>query len=438
MRRNQRGYRRKKIFYQDYFDQRLVKYLAISVGTLLVLLLCVAIFYSIRQSILNQQFLADAHESIRMANAETASSKTEEIQTPETDTTFTLTAVGNIMCTPTQNSDAYQKETNDYDFFYVFEDINRYFKTSDVVVGNLETTFSGKEHGYQKYYNSPDEFAYPLKKLGIDVLSTASNHCLDMGFDGLCRTIDVLNNNNISHLGTYQTKEEQDKILFKYVKGIKIAFLNYTYGINKKHIPSDKNFCVNVLDKELIKNDIEKAKTQGANVIVSCVYWGTEQQATVSSNQKEWSDFLFQNGVDVILGNNPYLMQSMEKRTITLEDGSQKDGFVVYSLGNFVCDGLSESGRTSVILNLKITKHVDGRLSFTSADSIPIYLDKNTSSKTRQLKLLDMKKVIYNYEAGIDSSIGEKNYQKLKARLEEIEAVGFLITSKNRTSFSSF
>ena len=272
-----------------------------------------------------------------------------------------MTAIGDVMCHNTQYWDAYIKETDTYDFSYVFDDINRYIKTADIAIGSLETSFAGKERGYSNYptFNSPDALAYNLKKLGLDVLSTAGNHCLDMGFSGLSRTIDVLNDADISHLGTYQTPEDRDKILFKYVKGIKIAFVNYTYGTNGIPVPSGKEFCVNLIDKDLMKKDIESAKAQNADIIVACMHWGTEYRTIANSEQEELADFLFQNGVDIILGNHPHVLEQMEKRTITLEDGTTKDGFVIYALGNFICDQNAENTRNSIILNLKITKHAN-------------------------------------------------------------------------------
>ena len=158
--------------------------------------------------------------------------------------------------------------------------------------------------GYSNYptFNSPDSLATSLKNIGIDVISTAGNHCLDMGFSGLSRTIDVLDNADISHLGTYKSQEDQDKILYKYVKGVKIAFINYTYGTNGIPVPSDKSFCVNLIDKDLIKKHIETAKSENADMIVACMHWGTEYRTSANSEQKELSDFLFKNGVDIILG----------------------------------------------------------------------------------------------------------------------------------------
>lgn len=426
MRRNTRGNKRNRAFDRIYFDKKFIKYLSIIILILVLVLLCVITFYHINKEIKNKQFLKNISQELENSTFETASSENDNIQKKEeTDITFTMTAIGDVMCHNTQYWDAYKKETDEYDFSYVFEDIKNYIKTSDIAIGSLETNFAGKERGYSNYptFNSPDELAYDLKKLGIDVLSTAGNHCLDMGFSGLSRTIDVLNDANISHLGTYQTEEDRDTILFKYVKGIKIAFINYTYGTNGIPVPTDKKFCVNLIDKDLIKKDIESAKKQNADIIVSCMHWGTEYRTSANNEQKELADFLFQNGVDIILGNHPHVLEQMEKRTVTLEDGTQKDGFVIYALGNFICDQNAENTRNSIILNLKITKHVDGKISIDNADYIPIYMYKKPTSELRKMKLLDIEQTIYNYESYIDSSIDKKIYENLKIQLEKIKKI---------------
>ncbi len=214
--------------------------------------------------------------------------------------------------------------------------------------------------------------------------------------------------------------EERDKILFQSVKGINIAFINYTYGTNGIPVPSDKNFCVNLIDKDLIKKDIESAKSQNADIIVACMHWGTEYRTSANPEQEELADFLFQNGVDIILGNHPHVLEPMEKRTVTLEDGTQKDGFVIYALGNFICDQNAENTRNSIILNLKITKSAEGKITIDKANYIPIYMYKGASSNLKRMKLLDIEKTINDYENGTNTSIGESTYNDLKNQLEKI------------------
>ena len=279
-----------------------------------------------------------------------------------------------------------------------------------------------KKFGYSNYpqFNSPEELAYGLADMGIDVLSTAGNHCLDKGFSGLSNTLNVLDNANISHTGTARTEEERDTILFKDVNGIKVAFISYTYGTNGIPIPDGKDFCVNLIDKDLIKKDIESAKSQNADVIIACMHWGIEYQTTQNAEQEELANFLFQNGVDIVLGNHPHVLQPMEKKSVTLEDGTVKDCFVIYAFGNFICDQNAENTRNSIILNLDITKNPDGKISIDNIDYVPIYMYKNPNLSIRKMKVLDIEKTISDYENGIDTSIGQSTYNLLQTELKKI------------------
>ena len=357
--------------------------------------------------------------------SDSSNTSSDSSSTSDSSMSFTLCAIGDVMCHNTQYWDAYVKSTGEYDFSYVFKDIVKYTMSPDITVGSLETSFAGAERGYSNYptFNSPDNLAYSLRQIGIDVLSTAGNHCLDMGYSGLCRTIDVLDKNHIDHLGTYKTQEDQQQILYKYVKGTKIAFVNYTYGTNGIPIPSGKEFCVNLINKDLIKSQLDTAKSEGADMIVACMHWGTEYRTTANKEQEELADFLFQNGVDVILGNHPHTLEPMEKRTVTLADGSTKDCFVIYALGNFICDQNYENTRNSIILNLRITRNKDNKIYIDNVTYTPIHMYKNPNLSIQRFKVLDIEKAIDSYEDGSDTSIGKAKYEDLKVQLNKIKSI---------------
>ena len=349
--------------------------------------------------------------------SETVEEKVEPIN-------FTMTAIGDTLCHNTQYWDAYNSSTKQYDFYYVYDDIKNYTSSADITMGSLETTFAGEDRGYSNYpvFNSPDSLATALKDIGVDVISLAGNHALDYGYSGICRTIDVLDNVGISHLGTYKSAEDQDKILIKDVKGVKIAFINYTYGTNGIPVPSDKPYCLNLIDKDLISKQIKQAKEQNVDMIVACMHWGTEYKTSANDEQKELADFLFKSGVDIILGNHPHVLEPMEKKTITLDDGSTKDVFVVYALGNFTADQRAEITRDSAILNLDITKDSDSKILINKVSYVPIYMYKNSAAKVHKFKILDIEKSIANYDSG-DTSIGSSVYSNLKVQLQKIRDI---------------
>ena len=353
-----------------------------------------------------------------------SSVESETVEEKVAPINFTMTAIGDTLCHNTQYWDAYNSSTKQYDFSYVYDNIKDYTSSADITIGSLETTFAGEDRGYSNYpvFNSPDSLATGLKDIGVDVISLAGNHALDYGYSGICRTIDVLDNVGISHLGTYKSAEDHDKILIKDVKGVKIAFINYTYGTNGIPVPSDKPYCLNLIDKDLISKQIKQAKGQNVDMIVACMHWGTEYKTSANDEQKELADFLFKSGVDIILGNHPHVIEPMEKKTITLDDGSTKDVFVVYALGNFTADQRAEITRDSAILNLDITKVSDGKILINKVSYVPIYMYKNSAAKVHKFKILDIEKSIANYDSG-DTSIGSSVYSNLKVQLQKIRDI---------------
>ena len=337
---------------------------------------------------------------------------------------FNLVATGDILCHNTQYFDAYDSSTGTYDFNYVFDDVVKYIEPADIAISSLETSFAGSDVGYSNYprFNSPDSLITAIKNIGVDVISTAGNHCLDYGFSGLSRTIDVLDSNGLSHLGTYKSQEEQSKILYKDIDGVKIAFLNYTYGTNGIPVPSGKDFCVNLIDKDLMSYQINLAKDENADVIIACMHWGTEYSTVQNSEQEELADFLFKSGVDIIIGNHPHVAEPMEKRSVTLEDGTVKDCFVIYALGNFTADQNYANTRSSVILNLDLTFE-DDVLNINSATYTPIYIYESPNVRYHKFKLIDMEDAILKYESSKDTSIGQSLYNTLKSELKNITKI---------------
>lgn len=349
----------------------------------------------------------------------------EEEKVPD-DITINMTVTGDVLCHNTNFWDAYDASTDSYDFSYVFEDIEKYFSSADIAVGTIETSFAGKEAGYSNYptFNSPEELATDLKELGYDVMAMATNHCLDKGYKGLVSTIEELDKAGIKHIGTYKSEEDSKEILIQDVKGIKMAFLNYTYGTNGIPIPTGKEYSVNLIDKDKIKADIEKAKKLNADVICVNMHWGEEYRQTATPEQEELADFLFQNGVDLILGSHTHCLEPMEKRTVTLADETKKDGFVIYSLGNFMSGQNANYTRQSVILDIQLTKKgKDNSISIDTVKYTPIYMYNIYAGKSmNRFKIMDIEEEIKKYDEG-DTSIGAQLYNTLVSELDHVYKV---------------
>ena len=292
-----------------------------------------------------------------------------------------LTVTGDLMVHSWQYNEAYNQETGVYDFSHNFSEVKTYFEESDLVIGNLETVFAGEDRGISDYpnFNTPDAFGNALKDAGFNLLTTANNHCMDKGTDGLNRTIEVLDGLGIDHFGTYLTQEQRDTILVKDVNGIKIAFLSYTYGTNGMPVSSD--YSVNLLDGGNMEADISRARDI-ADLVVVMPHMGTEYEESVSDKYKALADKMFEAGADIILASHPHILQPMEYRTITNADGTTREGFVIYSLGNCISSQTTPPRNAGVILNLEIQQLNYEKPEIKQVSVIPIWTQfRNVNEK---------------------------------------------------------
>lgn len=384
--------------------------------------------YNISENIRGTDFANNTVVSLEESEKHKKGEKSEESkpkeEKPIEDSHIKISVLGDIMCHNTQFADAYDNSTKTYDFSYVFEDVQEVTSDADISMGNLETTFAGAEKGYSNYphFNTPEQLAYDLKEMGVDILTTANNHCMDTGYAGLESTLNYLDDAKIEHTGTNRSEEEQNKILVKEINGVKIAFLSFTYGTNGIAIPSDKSYAVNLMDEDFVLSQIELAKKENPDLIFASVHWGIEYQNVQNKDQEKWADFLIANGVSVIFGSHPHVLQPMEYREVQSENGETRVGFVIYSLGNFMSGQTQKNTRTSIILNLNITKKGDTSEIFVDDVSyIPIYTYKGSGNK--KYKVMNIDKAIKNYENESDRSIGQSNYILFKeevARLRKL------------------
>lgn len=260
-----------------------------------------------------------------------------------------LKAVGDIMCHDIQYITSYRYDIKDYDFVPAFSKVKKHLDC-DLLIGNLETTFSGAELGYSGYprFNTPDALGKALKELGFGILFTANNHSLDKGEYGLKRTIDVLDNLEILHTGTFRDEAASEKHLITNIKGIHLGFLNYTYGTNGLKLSSDKDCLINYIDEEKIRQDIREIRPL-VDLVVVGLHFGNEYWQKPSSAQKDLAYNLAEFGADIILGGHAHVLQPYE-----IIDTSNNQCFVVYSLGNFISAQKGRYKDSGAILNLTI------------------------------------------------------------------------------------
>ncbi len=246
---------------------------------------------------------------------------------------ISLLAVGDIMFHMPQLKSAKTQEGS-YDFVPVFNHVKKYIQESDISIANFETVTAGREKGYSGFprFNSPKQSLLALSEVGFDILSTANNHSLDQGREGIISTLKNIEEYGLKSIGTYDKLGSEP--LIQEVQGIDLGFLSYTYGVNglESLLSKDElSYMINLIDEEKIKMDIESLKDKDVDLIVIFIHWGHEYHKEPSEYQISLGNKMVEWGANIILGSHPHVIQKSE-----IIEYKGKENFIIYSMGNFL------------------------------------------------------------------------------------------------------
>ena len=238
---------------------------------------------------------------------------------------------------PHLNFDNYARNygTEGYDYDRNFEKLKDFALEADYFMVNCEfTTHPDLEPSGYPTFNSNEAIFESLSEIGVDVITTANNHCLDTGLDGVDYTIDAMNQYGIENVGTRKNASDKN-YLIKEVNGIKLgilAYAEYLNGLDYLLDTQEKKSKVNMIDSEKIKRDIKNAIKDGAEFIVVYPHWGVEYQSYPEEYQITLARNIIDWGADMVIGNHPHVIQPREE--YEAKDG--RKGIIYYSLGNLV------------------------------------------------------------------------------------------------------
>lgn len=252
-----------------------------------------------------------------------------------------------------------------YDYSDCFSLLQPIVEKADYAVVNLEVPLGGGPV-YRGYpcFSAPDSYAQALRDAGFDLFLTANNHCLDSGDKAARRTLKALDDLGVDHIGTFDSRAQRDSLVpfIKNINGIKFGFLNYTYGTNG--IEPKAGMEVAYIDKDKIKKEIEATRKKGAEVICVTMHWGIEYVLTENQEQRNLADFLVDNGVDLIIGSHPHVIQPMK---VVHNDKENKDVLIVYSLGNLISNMKTTDTRGGALVKVRVERDANGRPVFKNA-----------------------------------------------------------------------
>ena len=261
------------------------------------------------------------------------------------------------------------KPDNTINYDHLFTHIQNYIKSADLAVAPLVTPFYINEGLKIKkdYKNTPKELGDAIANAGFKAVLHATSEMYSHKEKGIIDTLNFWKTKypDIHPLGIASTEEEGEKDYYIFNKnGIKIGIINYS-GFVGKNIPKKNKFMVNVLNREKVEALVLKLK-QEVDFIIVCVNWGEKFSLTPNKNQISWAKTLARMGVNLIIGNNPAVVQPVS--FVKAENGNC--ALVFFSLGALIGENPKKLDALGALANIVISKE-NGKTSIASYNLIP-------------------------------------------------------------------
>lgn len=316
-----------------------------------------------------EELITTAPDTIALQT--TAPLETDE---PEIPKTVTISMVGDVLLHE-KVADSGIMADGSYNYDHMFANVRDHIEKADIALVNQEVILGGRDLGLSGYpnFNGAFEVGDSIAAAGFDIVLHATNHTLDKRKIAVenCMSFWSTKHPEIEVLGIHDSLEDQNNIYVREENGMKIAFLNYTYGTNGMPIPNDAPYIVDILSEDRLRRDIAKAE-ELADFTVVLPHWGTEYILTSDYNQRYWANIMFQCGADLVIGTHPHVIEPIEMMT----DGNHSM-LVYYSIGNFI-NATAQSGNgianrmVGGIANVTLSKDDEGKVAIADYGVTPI------------------------------------------------------------------
>ena len=308
-------------------------------------------------------------------SSQPAQASSSAAPTPEPPDEFTLVATGDVLVHQDGALTAgARRDDGSYDFTDVFAGVAPVIEAADLAICHMETPVApagGPYRGYPSFAVQP-EIVDALAGAGYDVCSTASNHSLDDGFEGLVRTRDALEAAGIAVTGTYRTAAEVRQPTVVEVEGVRVGHVAATFSTNGVPLPPGREWSVDLVaapDVDSMLAAAKRARQAGAEVVVASLHCCLEYQHDPTDAQVQAARRLLASpDVDLVLGHHAHVVQPFERI-----DGE----WVAYGLGNHLAEHATRGYATedSVVARFTFTRGDDGRFTVTTAEAVPVRID---------------------------------------------------------------
>lgn len=290
---------------------------------------------------------------------------------------FTVAASGDVLIHSiiAATADGHAPGVGTYDFSPMFATIEPWISAADLAICQMEGTLSATNRGLSYYprFVVPGELAVAIAGAGYDACTTASNHAMDAGKEGVDRTIELLEAAGVAVTGTARTPEERLPNLYD-VNGVVVGHLAFTYSTNG--IPVGEPWVVNLIDVDQILADARWVRERGAEFVILSMHWGAEYVPSPIAFQTSLAEQLLASpDIDVILGHHVHVVQPIDRIG---------DKVVVYGMSNHISnirgrsDGSRRGAEDGVVVHLEVTEQPEGGFRVSELTYTPTWVDPAT------------------------------------------------------------
>ncbi len=300
--------------------------------------------------------------------------------------TLTVVAAGDLLVHPDLSeqaaADARQAGRTGHDFTQVLAAVRPRVSAADLAICHMETPLAPPQGPFTgwPYFSVPPQLADAAAWAGFDTCSTASNHSLDTGVEGIARTLDNLDRVGVRHTGTARNQVEAQLPNVLQVNGVKVGHLSYTVSFNGIALPQGRPWAANMLDEQAILAEARRARTVGAEINILSLHWGTEYQSEPNAEQIDLARRLLASpDIDLIVGHHVHVVQPFEKI-----DGK----WVAYGMGNLTTrfgDGSPENTQDAVVPEFTFTRTSSGRWEVTAVSVLPTWMQYHPAARVVDL-----------------------------------------------------
>ena len=253
--------------------------------------------------------------------------------------------------------------SSSYDYSSYFPHVQHFIDEADFTVANMEFCLGGPPYTGYPSFSAPEALAEEAAEAGIDLFLCANNHICDKGRRGLVSSLEKYEKIGVPVTGVYRDSldEQKHNPYIAEIGGVRVAFINFTYGTNGIRVPEP--FIVNMMDKEKVREAFVRAREMEADIIIALPHWGQEYTTVPDSRQREWAEFLLECGADAVIGSHPHVIQPVEFP-------------VAYSMGNFISNMSLRNTELGLMIILKIAVTSYGDSYVAGLEAVPVWCSR--------------------------------------------------------------